>query len=421
MANLNDPTSHDAPRLDANTVEPQQPRHVVVTTTTTTVEEIDEPLAQASADPTPSVAGTVPPIEPPPAPPAPAYEPPAKKPSKVRSLIITLILLSLIGLVLWGLFKDKAEITTEPTTLQGRIEVGQTPVAAKVAGRISQIYVKEGDNITIGTPLIDMESPEINAKLEEARAARDAAQSQLDKAKNGARPQEIEMARYQYEAAQSAADLAKTTFERVDRLASEGLMSRQKRDEAYTNYRASQDKANAAKAQYDLAKTGARSEDIEGAAAQVRQVEGKIKEALVAKDEANLKSPIAGIVDDVIAKPGQVVGQGVPLVTVVDPTDQWVVLNVTENNLGRFAVGSQFTGKVPALSTDGQPYTQVFKVYSSSVLSDFATWRPTNSKDGFDMRTFEIRAHPQKPDSRLRQGMTVLVEIPADNNQTAAK
>lgn len=168
-----------------------------------------------------------------------------------------------------------------------------------------------------------MDSPEINAKVEEAQAGRQMAQSQLDKANNGARPQEIDMAKYQYNAAQSAADLAKVTYERINRLASEGLMSQQKRDEAYTNYIASEDKAKIAKAQYDLAKTGARSEDKTAAQAQVSQVEGKLKEALVAKEEANLKSPIAGIVDTVIAKAGQVVGQGVPLVTIVDPKDQF--------------------------------------------------------------------------------------------------
>ncbi len=342
------------------------------------------------------------------------YQPQKPKPNKIKLIVITLILLGLIGLVIWGLIKDKRQISQAPTIIQGHMEVEQTPVAAKVAGRIANIHVKEGDKISVGTLLIEMDSPEINAKIEQAEAGKAMAQSQLDKANNGARPQEIEMAKYQYEAAQSAADLAKVTFERIDRLASEGLMSRQKRDEAYTNYIASSDKAKMAKAQYSLAVTGARNEDKSAAEAQVKQVEGKLKEAMIAKDEANLKSPITGVVDDVIVKSGQVVGQGVPLISVIDPNDQWVVLNVTENNLAHFAVGSQFTATVPALSANNQPYKQTFTVYASSVLSDFATWRQTNSKDGFDMRTFEIKARPQNPDSRLRQGMSVLVDVPAN-------
>lgn len=92
------------------------------------------------------------------------YVPPTKKTSKIRTIIIALIILGLIGLVAWGLIKDKRETRNEPVTIQGHMEVEQTPVAAKVAGRIANIYVKEGDEISVGTRLIDMDSPEINAK-----------------------------------------------------------------------------------------------------------------------------------------------------------------------------------------------------------------------------------------------------------------
>lgn len=73
----------------------------------------------------------------------------------------------------------------------------------------------------------------------------------------------------------------------------------------------------------------------------------------MAKEEAQLKKPdCRHCGHTVIAKAGQVVGQGVPLVTIVDPKDQWVVINVTENNLGHFAVGSEFMGSVPALANN---------------------------------------------------------------------
>lgn len=335
-----------------------------------------------------------------------------KTPNHNRRLIISLIILALIVFVVWGLIKDKTAIDTAPIVLQGQIQVQQTPIAAKVAGRIAHIHVKEGDDIHVGTPLIDMDSPEINAKIEEAQAAKAMAQSQLDKANNGARPEEIQMAYHQYQAAKVAAELAKTTHQRIDRLTNEGLMSEQKRDEARTNHIASDNKAQAAKAQYELAKMGAREEDRTAAKAQLKQVEGKLKEALIAKKEANLKSPIAGRVDKIIAKAGQVVGQGVPLVSVIDPTDQSLALNVTEDHLQHFAIGKSFTATIPALSVNGQTHEQMFIVYASSVLSDFATWRPTNSQDGYDMRTFEVLARPQYPNTQLRQGMSVLVEIP---------
>ncbi|MCG3862295.1 HlyD family efflux transporter periplasmic adaptor subunit, partial [Psychrobacter sp. Ps5] len=270
----------------------------------------------------------------------------------------------------------------------------------------------------VGQQLIEMDSPEINAKINQARAGKQMAQSQLDKAENGARPQEIAQAKAAWQANKAASDLAENTYQRVNRLYEEGLMARQKRDEAYAQYLATQDKTEAARLQYDLAKEGARSEDKSAATAQVAQVDAQLEEALVAKEEANLKSPIAGIVDNVIVNAGEVIGQGVPILTLVNTDDQWVVLNVTETHLNQFAIGQRFMGTIPALSSPEKPYTKQFTVYATSTLSDFATWRPTNNNDGFDVRTFEVKARPSAPDRRIRSGMSVVVNInPALANQ----
>ena len=112
-----------------------------------------------------------------------------------------------------------------------------------------------------------------------------------------------------------------------------------------------------------------------------------------------------------IVSVGEVIGQGVPLLTLVDTNNQWVVLNVTETYLNQFAIGQQFIGTIPALSSTERPYSKQFTVYATSTLSDFATWRPTNNDDGFDVRTFEIKARPTSPDARIRSGMSVIVRI----------
>lgn len=337
-----------------------------------------------------------------------------KKPSPImlRNIIITLFAVGVIALIIYGLIKSK-QSTEKPLTIQGQMEMQSTAIAAKVPGRISKIMVTEGDTVTAGQQLIEMDSPEITAKMNQALAARDMAQSQLNKAENGARPQEIGQAKAAWQANQAAADLAKSTYERVNRLYEEGLMARQKRDEAYTQYVANQDKADAARLQYELALEGAREEDKEAAKAQVAQVEGKIEEAQAAQDEANLKSPISGIVDDVIVNPGEVIGQGVPIMTLVDPNDQWVVLNITENVLNQFSIGKEFVGKVPALSSPDKSYQMTFKVFNTAALADFATWRATNTEDNLDVRTFEVKARPTKPDPKIRSGMSVIVEIDA--------
>lgn len=332
------------------------------------------------------------------------------KSTLIKTIIITLVIFAVIGAVIYGLTKS-VNSNEEPIVLQGEMEMQSTAIAAKVPGRITRILVTEGDTVTAGQQLIEMDAPEINAKIKQAEASRDMAQSQLNKAEAGARPQDIGRAKAAWNGNQAAADLAKSTYERVNRLYQEGLMARQKRDEAYTQYIANQEQANAARLQYELAQEGARDEDKQAASAQVAQVDAVIEEAQAAQNEANLKSPISGIVDNVIVNAGEVIGQGVPIMTLVNPKDQWLVLNVTETNLNHFVIGAQFLGTIPALSTPDAPYQLTFKVYNTASMPDFATWRATNSQDEFDTKTFEVKARPLQPNVNIRSGMSVLVDL----------
>lgn len=321
----------------------------------------------------------------------------------LRKTVLALALLAVAGTIGYGLWRAAAP---PPVVLQGQMEAQETDVAPKVAGRIGQVLVQEGQQVRSGDALIRMDSPEIEAKVAQAQAARDAASAVARKAANGARPQEVEMARANWQRAQAAADLASKSWQRVDRLAREGLIAAQKRDEAYANFVAARDQARTARAQYDLALSGARAEDRAAANAQERQVAAVVAEARVAQSEAALASPVAGEVAKVYAKVGEIAPQGMPVVTVVDLNDQWLVLNVREDRVQRFAIGSQFEGSIPALKQD----KVTFKVTASSVLPDFATWRATRSDQGFDMRTFEIKARPLQPVAGVRPGMSVLVQ-----------
>lgn len=292
-----------------------------------------------------------------------------------------------------------------PVSFQGQMEARETDVAPKITARIAEVLVREGDKVQPGTPLLRLDSPEVAAKLAQATAAQQAAQAVASKAAHGARPQEIEMARLNWQRAQAAAELAEKSFRRVEGLARDGLVAAQKRDEAEANHKAARDQALAARAQYDLARAGAREEDKTAAAAQARQVAGVVAEVQAAQAETSLPSPVAGEVAKVLARPGELSPQGVAVVTVVDLQDQWVVLNVREDQLARFAIGSEFEATLPALA--GR--TVRFKVYMSSVLPDFATWRATRAGQGFDVRTFEVRARPLAPVDGARPGMSVLL------------
>ncbi len=290
--------------------------------------------------------------------------------------------------------------------LQGMMEARETDIAPKLTGRVIELLVQEGQRIEKGALILRIDSPEVAAKMAQASNAASAAAAVAQKAKNGARPEEIRMAQANFERAQVGVDLARKSFERVDGLYKEGLVSAQKRDEAEANWRSAQGLANAARAQADMARAGARSEDQAAANAQAAQVAGAVQEVEVARAETELKSPVAGEVAKLLAKVGELSPAGVPVITVVDLADQWMLLNVREDQLQRFAVGQEFDATLPALPNQ----TVRFKVVASQALPDFATWRSTRSNQGYDLRTFEIKAQPLKPIAGARPGMSVLVK-----------
>lgn len=319
---------------------------------------------------------------------------------KLPVTLVTIGAVAVLGLGLWKAQQPGAE------AFQGQMEVQEVDVASKVSARIADILVKEGDVITVGSPLIRLDSPEVTAKLAQATAAQEAAQATAAKAQKGARPQEVEIARLNWQRAQAAADLSQASFKRIEGLARDGLIAAQKRDEAEANFKAARYQALAAQAQYEMARDGARSEDKQAAAAQARQLAGVVAEVQAAKAETELKSPVAGEVVKVLGRVGEISPQGVPVVTVANMADQWVVLNVREDKLDKFGVGKEFDGTLPALK--GRKVR--FKVYRTAVMPDFATWRATRSDQGFDIKTFEVRARPSQVIEGVRPGMSVLVD-----------
>lgn len=317
--------------------------------------------------------------------------------------VLGLIGAAVLGFVVWGFWR-----ASQPPApyFQGQMEAREADIAPKVTARIARVAVTEGQQIQPGDLLVEMDSPEVRAKLAQAEAAKAAAQAVSDKAQHGARPQEVQMARLNWQRAQAGAELAHTSYQRVQSLYDQGLVSAQKRDEAHTQWRANAAQAEAARAQYDMAASGARAEDKAAAAAQVRQVDGVVAEVQAAEAETQLRSPVGGEVAKVLAKEGELSPQGVAVVTVVDLRDQWVVLNVREDQLQRFALKSRFTGRLPALG--GREAE--FEVTYLGVLPDFATWRTTRGSQGFDARTFEVRARPAAPIDGARPGMSVVVQ-----------
>ena len=293
----------------------------------------------------------------------------------------------------------------DSVTLQGETDAKQVTVASKVPGRVDSLWVQEGDSVRRGEIVATLDGPEIRAKAAQAKAARDAARALRDKAQRGSREEDIRAARDNWLRAVAAATIAETTYVRLDRLQREGVVPVQKRDEAEANRRSARQGAEAAKAQYELATAGARSEDKAAAYADLRRAEGAVTEAESYVSENVLRSAVDGQVLLKIIEQGELVSPGQPVVTIIDLSDQWITLNLREDRLSGLRIGDTLLATIPAVD----PAVHSFAVYYISPLGAFATWRATREAGGFDVRTFEVRARPVQPLPALRPGMSALV------------
>lgn len=316
------------------------------------------------------------------------------------------ILLAAIVVVAAVLLVSRLVTRATPTLLQGTVECTTYKASSKVPGRILEMKVAEGQWVERGELLYTIATPELDAKLQQAEAVKSAASALDAAAVAGARSQQIEAALNMWQKAQAGLELARKTYERVKNLYDQGVVPAQKLDEASANYAAMQATARAAKAQYDLASDGARKEDKAAAAAKVRQAEGAVNEVESYLDDAMIYSPVTGEISTIVAEPGELVGSGYPVVTILDLSDVWVTFNIKETLLPKIRMGTRFAARIPALDREME-----FEVTHIAAQADFATWSATRTQGGFDIRTFAVKVRPTgEAGGELRPGMSVLVD-----------
>jgi HlyD family secretion protein len=293
----------------------------------------------------------------------------------------------------------------EPEVIQGQVEVGEYRVSSKVPGRILEIRVKEGDFVKVGDTLAILDAPEVRAKMEQARSAEDAASALELKAQNGAREEQIRGAYNLLQQAKAGYEIAEKSYQRIQRLFDEGVISAQKRDETYATYKAMEAQMKAAQSQYDMAVNGARREDKMAAAAQVGRARGAVQEVNSYIHETVQIAQMEGEVMDIYPKQGELVGTGSPIMTIAIMKDIWGTFNVREDQLNGLAMGKTFTAFVPAFNKDIQ-----MKVYYMKDQGSYAVWKATKANGQYDLKTFEVKARPVEAMEGLRPGMSLVIK-----------
>lgn len=331
--------------------------------------------------------------------PAPEASPAARKSILlgVALVVVAMLLLALSGYVFFSPKED-------PVT--GQVEVDEIRIAGKVPGRITEFLVEEGQQVRAGDTLVRIYSPEVLAKLEQAQAARSAAQAQSQKAQAGARKEQKEGAYELWQKAKAGLEVAEKSFARVERLYKEGVLPAQKYDEATAQLRAMQASEKAARSQYDMAINGAQREDKWAAEALVERATGAISEVNAYIQEGALVAPIDGRISEIYPHRGELVGTGAPIMSIADDRAVRVVFALREDRLSTLRPGSKLTATIPALG--GKALT--LQVTKMKDMGSYATWKATKPREAHDLRTFEVTARPEQAVEGLLPGMTIVLD-----------
>lgn len=315
-------------------------------------------------------------------------------------------LLGLLGVIVLVSVIGFYAAKPEPLILQGEVEANEYRVSGKIPGRVKEILVEEGMLVKRGDTLAIIDSPELLAKLDQAVAARSAAEAQNRKAIKGARQEQIMGAYEMWQKAEVGVEITKKSFDRVQKLFDKEVIPAQKRDEAEAQYRAAVATSKAAKSQYDMALNGAEKEDKEAALALVSRANGAVNEVESYLGETYIISPSAGEVTEIFPNRGDLVGTGAPLMGITDMSDMWFTFSVREDLLKGMNTGTTVKIKVPALGDK----TYEAKITFMKAMASYATWRATKVGGQFDAKTFEVKAKPAEAIAGLRPGMSAIIE-----------
>lgn len=325
-----------------------------------------------------------------------------------------------------------AYATRPPTalTLTGLVTTHDVSVAPQIGGRLVALAVKEGDSVTKGQVVAEIEPSELAADRAFYEASAEGAASQMSEAEAALRLQQqqvrdqiaqaeamVATAEAQVVAAKADAERARVTLDRTSELSRAQLATGQALDDARTGFDAAQARVEslskqveASRAALALAKTNAeqvavRRSQVESSRHQLAAVGAQKDKAGVRLGFTKVVAPIDGVVDVEPVRIGEVVNTGQSVLTLINPDDLWVRADIEESYIDRVKIGDTLTVRLPS----GEERTGT--VFYRRADAGFATQRDV-SRTKRDIRTFETRLRVDNADRKLAVGMTAYVLLP---------
>ncbi|MCW2316968.1 HlyD family secretion protein [Rhodoblastus acidophilus] len=324
---------------------------------------------------------------------------------KPRVIVIVVILALLAGGGWWWSRRGPAE---GPLVLQGNVEVRQVNLGFKVAGRIAQLLVDEGDHVVAGQKLAALDKIYFEDTLRQLRAQRDQSAANLAKMIAGNRPEEIAQAEALVSEREATLANMKLTAERAQKLFTTAAGTQKTYDDATMAARQAEAQRESARQALNLMKAGFRKEDIDLARGQLAEREAAIGIAERQLADADLIAPGPGIVLSRVREAGAIVNGGETVFIVSLTTPVWVRTYVSELELGRIKPGQPVDLRLDA----PQAKPMMGRIGFISTTAEF-TPKTVETRELRTALVYRVRIVADDPDGVLRQGMPVTATVNA--------
>jgi HlyD family secretion protein len=291
-------------------------------------------------------------------------------------------------------------------TASGHVEATQVRVAAKTPGTLAKLAVDEGDRVTLGQTVAEVDTVDLRLALDGAKAERAAADAELRLRTAGSRKEDIAEARAQVTRAEADLDGAERDLARMEGLLGAGSGTQKSRDDARVRRDANAAGLAAARERARKTESGSRPEEIDAARARLQGAEARIAQLEQQIKDASLASPVGGVVTEKVAEQGELLARGSAIVVVTDLADAWLTVYVAETDLGRIRLGQP----AEVRTDDGQ--TRQGKVTFIASQAEF-TPKNVQTRDERVKLVFKVKVGLPNGDGLFKPGMPAEARLQA--------
>lgn len=295
---------------------------------------------------------------------------------------IALVLISLVSL-------NSCNSDKELTSFRGKVKFETLSMGSKLAGRVAEIYVQEGQEVKKGDTLAFIDIPEVSAKLMQAEGAIVSAQGQLNMAFNGATNEQLSQIDEQFNSGKAQLEFAEESFKRLKAMYTDSLISQQQFDEVKMKLAMAKAQVDALEAKRQEIKKGARAEQIDQAKGQLDRALGAKEEVITASNEKYIIAPADMSIETISLKEGELLTPGYSLFNGYKKSSVYFRFTIPESQIYNFKVGEELVLI--------NPYTKVeikAKIAAINQLAQYADITSTAPLYKLDESIYELKVQP---------------------------